>query len=338
MGLSISMVALDEQSRVKASEIPTAWSQRWPKSDSPTGGDKQKNTLSFTVGDCQVIYGLMPAPIPWSDLERLCADAMFWPDATAVMKQHKRHVIVTVMGDVEPVELMKVLTQATIALTDSCNGAVGVYWCNSSHVLAPEDFAEIASEFLPDGLPLPLWMNFRVTANADGTSSGFTQGLAAFEAMELETKNASEPPDELRDRLIGLAEYVLTSGAVINDGDTIGETVDEKISVRYRDSSFGSDGQVMRLIYGNGAGADADSGKSLTTYGCLHLIGTVLCTIAFGYFAYAYTPVLKESFLRHFLIIPLTLVFGFLFLGYSDNLLSKMFGFQAFDVKANREG
>lgn len=331
------MVALDESSSVKASNIPTAWSQRWPKSDMPTGGSKEKNTLSFTVGDCQVIYGLMPAPIPWSDLEGLCEHAMFWPEATAEMKQHKRHVIVTVMGDVESIELMKVLTQATIALTDSCKGAIGVYWCNSGHVVASDTFAEIVCDFLPRELPLPLWLSIRVTANDDETSSGFTRGLTAFDTMELETRNASDPPDELRDRLMGLAEYVLTSGAVINDGDTIGETADEKIRIRYRESSFGCDGQVMRLIYGKSADAEEDGGTSLTTYGCLHLIGTVLCTLAFGYFAYTYNPILRDSFLRHFMIIPLTLIFGFLFLGYSDNLLSKMFGLQAFGEKKSKD-
>mgnify|MGYP002628028042 FL=1 len=262
---------------------------------------------------------------------------MFWPDATAAMKQHKRHVIVTVMGNVEPIELMKVLTQATIALTDSCKGAIGVYWCNSGHVVEPDTFAELACDFLPHELPLPLWINFRVTANDDATSSGSTKGLAALETMKPETKNASEPPNELRDRLIGLAEYVLTSGAVIRDGDTIGETADEKIKVRYRDSSFGSDGQVMRLIYGKGSASQEGSTTSLTTYGCLHLIGTVLCAIAFGYFAYAYIPILRDSFLRHFLIIPMTLIFGFLFLGFSDKLLSKIFELQAFAEKTDTQ-
>ncbi len=56
-------------------------------------------------------------------------------------------------------------------------------------------------------------------------------------------------PNMLRDRLTGLADYLITNGPVIKDGDTLGEDKHEKIQAIYADSGFGYDGKVMSLNY-----------------------------------------------------------------------------------------
>ncbi len=320
------MIALDKTAKIFGARIPKAWASRWPKSPQPTNAEKKDNTLSYRVGNFQVIFGLMPAPIPWSDLKDPCKHAIYWPDAAERMWAHKRHVIVTVMGDGTRIEQMNVLTQATIALTDACEGAIGVYWCNSSHVLPPKKFTEIACQFMPSDLPLPIWIAFRVARNPDGSSAGFTKGLAAFDQMEFEATNSPEAPEELRDRLLGLAEYVIRNGRVIKNGHTIGEDAKERIKVTYVKSSFGAEGDVMRLDYGG----QKRSGSRMTTYGRIHALATLLCTIGFGYVLYTIVPILRGNLFRHILLIPIILVFGFILLVASDKILQQAFGLEAF--------
>jgi hypothetical protein len=96
---------------------------------------------------------------------------------------------------------------------------------------------------------LHIWVDFRVGKDGERTSSGFTAGMAALGLMELETQHCPEPPGELKDRLLGLAGYLLENGPVIRDGDTVGEDANEKIRVVYAPSSFGHEGRVMRLEY-----------------------------------------------------------------------------------------
>ena len=110
-------------------------------------------------------------------------------------------------------------------------------------------FREFATEILPKGPPLHMWVNFRVGRNDKGTTSGFTRGLAALDLMDIETDSSFDSPSELRERLELMAGYLLENGLVIDDGDTIGESEAEKIRVVYAGSQFGSSEKVMRLEF-----------------------------------------------------------------------------------------
>lgn len=333
MTIAISMVTLNVEPRVSIGEIAKSWKKRWSESASFSDSDSESHTLSLRVGEFDVIYGLMPAPIPWSELESLCAASAIWPEASEELKNHTNHVIVTVTGEGNHLEQMTVLTKATVAFADACTAATGVYWGNSSQVFPPELFSTIAGDSLADDLPVPIWVNVCVTENEDGTTAGFTKGLAAFELKEFEALKSPEPLEELHKRLFGLCEYLIRNGAVIKDRDTIGESATERIRIVYSKSEFGSPAEVMRLEYGD----DSSIGR-MTTYGCIHAIMTLLCTIAFGYGLYAKTAILQGSFLRHFLFIPATLIFGLLLLLISDRFFEKTFGLQAFAKRESKDG
>jgi uncharacterized protein DUF4261 len=327
MAVSIAMVALDRTAKISGKAICDAWLARWPRSARPRDLTKNESTFSFHVGEHLIAFGLMPAPIPgMTDADGPCAKTPFWPNAAAEMRSHSRHVIVTVAGDANPTDQMRVLTQATAALVDSCNECVGVYWPSSALLFPAKQFCDIACRFLPEGFPLPIWINFRIAKNADRASAGLTQGLSALGKMEFETTSSPESPKELRERLLGLVGYVLDGGPVIKNGDTIGEDANERIKVIYGPSSFGGEGRVMRLEYPT----RKRYSNRLTTYGYLHALATLVCTVGFGCLLYAWFPFLRGSVFRHFILLPLTLVFGFLLLLISDQYFENKFGWQAF--------
>lgn len=250
MGLSLSMIAL-EAPKFKGSfrEIQRCLATHWPKLPPATDGKAEKNTFAFGLGEAQVILGYMAAPIPWSDLEGPCATSVLWPKAAEQLKNHAAHLIVTVSGDLGPLEMSGLLTQATAAVMETCEGAIGVYWCDAAMVIPKGIFNQFAVRVLPLGPPLDIWVDYRISKTAERRTAGFTHGLAALGHMELEALSSPEPPRELRERFAALARYLLENGPVIRDGDTIGEDADERIRVVYADSSFGVEGKVMTLVY-----------------------------------------------------------------------------------------
>lgn len=252
MDISIAFIALGPGAKLSISTMQRDLAATWPDLPPAAQVEKAEKTFSFSIGDALVAVGHMPAPIPWRDLEGPCATSWLWPEAANVLKGHKTHLIVTVHSEAGPIERARLLTQAAAAVIAGCPAAVGVYWGGAALVISAAMFRDFAKDVLPVGPPVFIWVDFRVRANPDGRSSGFTQGLSPLGLMELESTSSPESPGELRERLIGLAGYLLENGLVINDGDTVGEDANERIRVVYAPSSVGHKGRVMRLEYPGG--------------------------------------------------------------------------------------
>jgi hypothetical protein len=249
MSLSMAMIALGPNARLSGAAIQADLARQWPSLPKATAMEEKEDTFSFRVGTLDVIAGLMPAPIPWSDLEGPCATSWLWKDAAAVLRSHAKHLILTVSGEEQALDRIRLLTQVAASVLATCPEAVGVFWTHAAMVIQPPLFREFATTILPGGKPVHIWVDFRVGKGASGKLAGFTTGMEALGHMEFETEDSPEPPGELRERFIGLANYVLENGPVIRDGDTIGEDANERIRVVYADSAFGQKGKVMRLEY-----------------------------------------------------------------------------------------
>ena len=249
MALGISMIMLSGDAPLLAADVQRHLAANWPDLPAATEIAEGHGTLSMQVGAPSLIMGKMPAPIPWSDLEGPCATSILWKNAAKEVKAHTLHWIITVNGELEPVALSRLLTQGTAAALSACPAAIGVYWGNATLIVPRAIFLDFATDVLPHGPPLHIWVDFRIGQDSAKSSSGFTTGMQALGHMEFETQQAPEPPGELRERLLSLAGYVIENGPVIKDGDTVGEDADEKIRVVYSKSASGYKEKVMRLVY-----------------------------------------------------------------------------------------
>lgn len=253
MAFKLSMVMLREDTPLSVTEIQRQLATKWPDLPAPRGTEADGDTIIFGLAAFQVILGKIDAPIPWGDLEQPCETSIFWKNAADEVRQHNVHWIVTVMGELDAVAQTTLLSQVTAAVMASCPSVMGVYFGDASLVIPRDIYIELAEEYLPSELPLPLWVDFRVGTDSETTSAGFTVGMVALGHMELETKGSSDPPGKLRERMMSLAGYLIENGPVIKNGHTIGADEEERIRVVYAKSAFGHEGKVMRLEYGDAA-------------------------------------------------------------------------------------
>lgn len=215
-----------------------------------TGSDD--TTMTFQAGEHTVFLSLMPAPIPWSDLEHACSGNIFWPQAAEALRSHVAHYIVTVQGESTPIRARVVLTRFIGALL-SVQACSGVYWGESSLVVKPELFMEMAEGLEEQQVPSMLWIHFALMAGTKPhTASFFTIGMANFGLMEIEVVDSRMPLAELHERACDLAAYLISAhqtqpGPIIQNGHTFGWTAQEKFLVRHQASQFGVPGQVYRI-------------------------------------------------------------------------------------------
>lgn len=210
----------------------------------------RENTFTFNINKSLAMVLSIEAPIPWDGLEGPCKTSILWPSATEDVKSHQHHLIVSVSdADLNPVQLSILLTKVTATILATCKNAIGVSWCNATMVIPRDIFIEFSEKVLPEGPPVHIWVDFRVGRGESNNSTGFTTGLAALGLMEIEAIDTPEPVSELKDRLTSLADYLITNGPVIDDGDTVGEDESELIKVVYGNSEFNHEDQVMTLKY-----------------------------------------------------------------------------------------
>jgi hypothetical protein len=243
------MIPLGAGAKLNVAEIQRDLETTWPGLPQPGRAAKNGRTFAFCIGDADVILNHSPAPIPWEELEPACKENWLWPDAAAALRGHLSHFVVSVSTDQTPRERAVLLTQAVAATLAGCPGALGVYWCEARLVVSAKMFRSFAVGMLAAAPPLYLWIDFRTGANKDGTSWGFTTGLAALGQWELEAVRAPEAPGELRERLIVLARVLLDRRSPFAEGEAISGDVGQPIRAAHAASSYGNPSRVVRLMY-----------------------------------------------------------------------------------------
>lgn len=252
MPVSDAIICLGKGAKLAPAEFQRDLRSNWPELDSVTKPQKsgeKKREIWCTVGDVKVTISVEGTPVPWIVLKAPCENSLLWEGAEKHLKDHRGHLLVTVEGDLKPIDLVTRLTQVTASLAGTATGVVGVYWKNANLVVPPELFRHFAIDVMPDGPPMPIWVDTCVGINPEGYTCGYTTGMKSLGFMEIEAISSSDLPKELRQRFHGLAYYLVENGPVIQDGDMLGQTDVEQIRVSYSESAFGRDEKVIRLNY-----------------------------------------------------------------------------------------
>lgn len=242
----IALVALDE-AEVDEGDVFSFFDEAWP--DAPEAKDvkRDRNVVTFKLGDDEGFLALVPVPIPWADLEGPIATAWYWPEARQALEGHKAHAVVALKGTEDArVARTLMLTRLAAAVTASAKAA-GIYWGPVVH--SPTDFVKAAKQMDDETLPVHLWVNFQVYR--DDTGKGLvTTGLEAFGLSEIEVRGRNSDATKLFETAFNVAHYLLTNGPVVSEGDTIGGSEEERIKVAFGPSVLERPNKVMRLEIG----------------------------------------------------------------------------------------
>ncbi len=215
-----------------------------------SGIHNSEGVFGFNLGGELFALVLIPAPYPARDLEGPIATSRLWPPEPPIetVKQHRTHLLITMTGGArDPVQRRLLLTAVT-ALGAKQPGVMAVYWAEATQVVFPPLFVDMAEEFnTAEAPPLHLWVDLRVFRNEDGTTGCFTTGLPWLGHMEIEIPRTEMQPRELNDWLMNIIIYLLENGPVLEDGQTIGTTAEERVPIRHCASIFGHRGKVIRL-------------------------------------------------------------------------------------------
>lgn len=204
------------------------------------------NTIIADNNGMILTASLMPAPIPDNEAVEQAKTNYRWKEAIEVAEKHKAHLLVSVInrGDMDNIEgakhYVKLLANAT-----KQEGCLGINILGT--VIHPQmyyDFAKLYDE--NDDFPIENIVYIGLYGDENNTVSGYTYGLEQFGKKELEIIKSSEEAEEVYNFLASISDYIITSDVVLNDGETIGFSEEQKIQISVSEG-IALEGETIKL-------------------------------------------------------------------------------------------
>lgn len=188
----------------------------------------------------------MPAPIPTGEAEA-AADSFLWPNGSRFAAHNSHAVVGSAGAHPNRVAAALALTTLATAALQAFDGTA-VYWGAGTITIKRDQFMEFANGATSEHLPLYLWCRFQLVRPAEGRIGLYTVGLRQFGLMEIEVDDSAWQPSELLEFTYNIAHYLIQSGPVINDGDTVGGSEAQRIVVRHGVSSSDPANKAYKIV------------------------------------------------------------------------------------------
>ncbi|MBG0811405.1 DUF4261 domain-containing protein [Methylosinus sp. H3A] len=217
-----------------------------PQATTPENGVVGGATVFLVEGGMAAI-GKVNEPAPIAKDDPCVAYAWHWPEVWPAIEGHAAHVVVAATGGADAKSRASLLGRAVAAVVEATPAACAVHFAGSDALWPAALVAEVVSKG-GDEPPVPFCVAIALGRDPEGGVSAITKGLTAFGLMEIETRGYHDDPRELNGFLLDLAAFLVESGDVLSDGDTIGPDADTKIIVR-RETSVVAPGQNVYRLY-----------------------------------------------------------------------------------------
>ena len=208
--------------------------------------NKEKDMLVGNIDNIMVAIALMPAPIPNNEAVEKAKINYKWKDAVKVAEEHKAHILVSLLGEPDLVDGAKLYTKIISALTkqDNCTG-INVL----GTVLNPDMYRDFTKYYEEnDMFPVENMIFIGLYASEDEKINAYTYGMEGFGKKEMEILSSSQSPEDVYYFLQGVADYVITSDVILQDGETIGFSAEQKILIS-QSKGIAVNGVTLKLAY-----------------------------------------------------------------------------------------
>ncbi|MFM9941868.1 MAG: DUF4261 domain-containing protein [Hyphomicrobiaceae bacterium] len=208
--------------------------------------DEPATAFAGTLDEAFCMIACIGAPNPLSPDESFITSAWWWPDVGAALNQRQAHIIVSVSGVDDAQRRSIQLAKLTAAIIEAAPTAIGVIWDPADAVWQADMFRQ-SVDAAADALPVAIVMSAKISGDSEFTQPngarawmGMTFGLDHFGLMELEVRGWQGDPHTLIGLLLDVGSYVLHSGPVIADGDTMGPEDGGKFRIHHQASTIAS--------------------------------------------------------------------------------------------------
>ena len=199
------------------------------------------------IDDYKVVIAPFASAMPVEALEPGALRNYLFNNALEVIMKHTNHVAIGIVEGTGNTLEESVLLSKLLAVATEQTGATAIY---TNGVLYEADIYYKETERLRDDvLPMVNLVWVDIDFEEDGTISLYTSGMEEFNQLNVEFLHCPWDPERAWNYILSVAEYVLTSGKELTDGDAIGRTEEEQLTVHI-DEPVHADGlQSIQIFF-----------------------------------------------------------------------------------------
>ncbi|MEL6254364.1 MAG: DUF4261 domain-containing protein [Bacteroidota bacterium] len=244
----INMVALEKAAIPDKGKLALLLQEDWGLEIDSMDIEGSDKSLAFNLQGETIGFMLMDFAIPWQEIEGPCQYSPTWDEASAEMKKHKSHLIVTIISQknslIERELLLNKLVASSLKLTES----IGVYIGRAQLVRSKGEFLMETERIRARSLPVGNWLFFGITETKKG-NAGFTVGLENFGYREMEILESEKSLGDIYVLFYNTSHYVIAEEVVFKNKETLGYTKTQKLPIRIKKSTVAKGKKVVLIDY-----------------------------------------------------------------------------------------
>ncbi|WP_164725857.1 DUF4261 domain-containing protein [Veillonella sp. CHU732] len=214
--------------------------------DSVDTADMEKAHV-LIIDDVKVVIAPFDFAMPVEALEPGALRNYLFNNALDVVMKHTNHVAISIVEGTGNTLEDSILLSKLLAVATVQTGATAIY---TNGVLYEADKYYQETENLRDNvLPMVNLVWVDIDFEEDGTTSLYTNGMEEFDQLNVEFLHCPWDPERAWNYILSVANFMLTSGKELNDGDSIGRTETEELVVHI-DEPVHADGlQSIQIFF-----------------------------------------------------------------------------------------
>lgn len=186
------------------------------------------------------------------EAEQVAATNYMWKEAVEVVSRRKAQIMVAVLGNKttqDPVESALLHAKAVASCLHQKH--VLAVW-GEGMIFQPEFYQAFSEMMKEDGLPVPIMVWFGLYKDKKRVGC-YTFGMNKFGKDDMEVyidiKDMEKTDmNELRNFVLDVATYVISEDVVLQDGETIGFTEWQKLTIT-KSKGIALDGKTLKIAY-----------------------------------------------------------------------------------------
>lgn len=241
----LGMVLLEEPNGFKPEAMVNELRNKWKLDVVYEPGET--SSVAISIDGYTIALAPIPLPVPEQEIRSTAEYNYFWTNGAKEAAAHRGHVIVSLLGGGKNPIDENLLFSKVVASVLNTSPSVGVYMGGRTLLMKKSFYLANMKSASKESLPLFNWIYFGMRQE-DKKCSMYTYGLADFGKLEVEILRSSKDFQELQELLYGIAHYVLSYDATLNDGETIGMSATQKLKITVSEGVL-VEGMTAKISY-----------------------------------------------------------------------------------------